>query len=342
YRGAGLGSTNITVTSGSAFTAPASTVVQELTFENLTLSSSASHLFDLGSSSSGLANCRFERVKLSTTATGASWMHGTGSCHLVGVFFKECEFSRPAGATVPGFDLSSSAGAINANTWQDCTAYGNLNTTQYAWRLEGTLGSFVHDNTWRNIIGEQNCGGLIQLLSASGVVMENVTDWDAGATAYTNDLVSVGKSATSGGVESRRLTATNVGTRFGTMTGGKYHVNFPTGTCYETRLQGIGDPNGTSLIGNPYVGISIGQPRGVLNQTASYTLTANDYAVIFNGASLTATLPAPASVPIAREVTIINKNATALTVAGAAVAVTVAANTGLKLISDGGAWWPAS
>ena len=80
----------------------------------------------------------------------------------------------------------------------------------------------------------------------------------------------------------------------------------------------------------------------VVSKTANYTLTSSDYIVLFNGTSLTATLPA-ASGCTKRIYIIANRNATAVTISAflnlANVSTTtIAGTTSIMVVSDGTNW----
>jgi hypothetical protein len=98
--------------------------------------------------------------------------------------------------------------------------------------------------------------------------------------------------------------------------------------------------------------INVGQIGGtpgtttVSAQTASYILTSSDYAVVFNGTGLTATLPDPTTTLSGRIYAIKNINASALTVVSAGTSKTIdgAASASipqwgaLEFVSDGTQW----
>ena len=80
----------------------------------------------------------------------------------------------------------------------------------------------------------------------------------------------------------------------------------------------------------------------VVSQTANYTLSSTDYIVLFNGTSLTATLPA-ASGCTKRIYIIANRNATAVTISAFlnlanASTTTIAGSTSIMVVSDGTNW----
>jgi len=84
----------------------------------------------------------------------------------------------------------------------------------------------------------------------------------------------------------------------------------------------------------------------LVTKTANYTLTATDGTVVFNGTSLTATLPDPTTIVVGRYWRIKNINASALTVASAGTSKTIdgAASQSLAqwarltVVSDGTQW----
>lgn len=127
------------------------------------------------------------------------------------------------------------------------------------------------------------------------------------------------------------------------------YINFTTGSTGITTIGGAG--SAVKTIFTNTVGINGITPTSslhtnslatsIVTKTANYTLTSSDYTVIFDGTSLTATLPA-ASTCSGRTYVIVNRNATALTTSVAyqtlitgATSTTIASATALWIQSNG-------
>ena len=81
----------------------------------------------------------------------------------------------------------------------------------------------------------------------------------------------------------------------------------------------------------------------IVSKTVNYTLTSNDYTVIFNGTTITATLPAAAGVNTGRVYVLVNDNATPLTTStytaiGGTTATSVATGVSIMIQSTGSVW----
>jgi hypothetical protein len=318
FRGRGKFSTDLRVVEGNLFEPTSS--IGNLLFEGLTLTSIAGHIFDLGATG-GIHQSGFLNMAMVVWTAASSMMVQNGSGDTLEVMFSNCEFNRKATATVPAFDLKGPAGGINDNTWENCRAHSNGATSTPFWRLEGTRGSYVHDNRWVNIVGEQNRGGLVHLYSAYGGGFDDVYDWDAGAP-YVDHIVLLGKSG-SGGVEPKRVRVRNVGTRYETMTAGKFHLYIPPTLSPEgIVIENVGDPNGTSLVSVPSTGRVFLGPSGATPSsravTADYSVDpAVDGVIVCDAAGpITVSLPAATSVPAGYSVRVMNKAGSAVSVHG--------------------------
>lgn len=353
YLGAGMNATELRANTGQSLFAPTSAILEPV-FEELTLSTVGSHLFNFGTTG-GLVRGRFMHCLLVTYVNGSRLMYmpagaaGTSAQFLNNVF-DTCFMNRQAGATVPAFELTSSAGAINANEWRNCWVESNDGTAGGPFfRLEGTLAAYCHDNVFKGIVAERCRTGVLHVYSPNGLVLEDIAGWDAGGN-YTDHLTAAFPSATSGGKAPRNVRAKNVGTRYGTMDAGKKHVHIDTVPGSLCTTESIGDPNGTSLV-SYNTGISRPDASGAsgayLKATTNYTLADTDGTVLFDGSNLTATLPNPSTLPYAgRKFTIKNLNATNLVVQSAGGASIDGAGTKTlaqwataTFITDGAGWY---
>jgi hypothetical protein len=347
FVGAGKAATELRVIRGNLF-AP-SVSVPHVVFEKLTLSTTSDHLFEFGSTG-GLNESIFRDVLMVSYSDAASLMHLDGSGDFLENVFENCEFNRQETCAVPAFDLSGPAGGINANTWQNCRAQSHNCATSPFWRLEATLGTYLHDNRWTNIVGELNRGGLIHLYSPNGARFDNVVDWDATGT-YVDHIVQVTTSPTPGGTAPRGIAARNVGTRFGVLEPGVMSFSCPVQPGTAVFLENIGDPSAPASI--PYIwGATYRDAWGVSASFRSVveSLTLDgilDGVVAFAGPSLTATLPPLTAEGVypGRRFTIKNTHPTSLTV-DAAEAASVDGGRSARIpqwaaktfISDGDRW----
>jgi hypothetical protein len=310
YRGQGRTATEIRCTSGVMLATTG--VRQGISFESLTLSTAGGHLIELGTGATGLANGHYFDVQMVSYSATSSILHGTGGVEFLGYTLRDVLITRATASTVPAIDLTSSGGNLNANVFDTVTIYGANSTGAPAIRLESTAGAFCHDNTFRNIVGEQNRGGLLHVYSPSGLSVENATDWDATGN-YTDHLVRIDKSATAG-AQPRNIHARNVGTRFGTLAAGIAHFYMPTTLSPAgVLLENVGDPNGTSVIIAPSTGRTIvgkGAAQATRAVTASYTIDPlTDRIILTNGSTVNVTLPNPTLIPVGTAFRVTNLNA---------------------------------
>ena len=150
---------------------------------------------------------------------------------------------------------------------------------------------------------------------------------DYDTTLYVASPIVIGKSAAGGAPTRIRLS--NAGTVGNSESWANVsHVEF-TYTPVDVILDRVGDQFGNRKVTYPAgynatildAGGASGRLRTV---TASTALDDNiDGALIFNGSSLTATLPSPATVLVGRRFTVKNLHSTALTVVSAGTSVTL-------------------
>jgi hypothetical protein len=243
-RGAGREVTKLRIASGSML-APTG-AIHGWVFEGLDIavSTSGSHMIDLGATG-GLYFTKFVDCVLTTNVAGASLVHQSGAGNFLENLWFNCDMYRLAGATVPAFDIVNTAGGANANVWKRCRISSNNNVTAPAWRIEASVtGTYAYDNSWEDIVGEQNAGGLIALYSVNGATFKNVVDWDA-AVNYAADVIFVGKSATST-YNSMNIIAENAGRRGGTLGAGTFDFNAGSSSSGTTRVVLINVGNQTS------------------------------------------------------------------------------------------------
>jgi len=303
-------------------------------------------LFDMGLT--GLIQSTFERVDLKTEANGGSIFKARGARNLYGIKIRDSYLRRNATATVPAFDVISDQGGVNGWVVSDSLLHSYGCTTSPFFRLESTAAaSFLNNLVFRNLIAEQNAGGVIHLYGAMGCRVEDVLEWDA--TSYVDDLFKFDTS--SSGAQSYQCSVDRVGTPGAvTFTAGKAPVNFASGFNHRagTIFRSSTSWGAMASASNGRTGRwGVGEAKSLYTVAANTTLTLYMETVIFDGAGLTGTLPDPVanSIPAGREYVIKNRNASALTVAVASPATidgattkSLAQNVSARFICDGTNW----
>ncbi len=164
----------------------------------------------------------------------------TGSAHWIGNLVEDCDLHRPGTATVPAVYIATDGGGSNINMWRNIWAYSDNNDNAPVFHLESTAnGNWIYDNRFEDITGEQNPGGLIHAYSVHGLTISNCASWDAG-TAYTGDLIKVGKSTATGALGSRKVRVSGPTRHGGTLGGGVYDVNLVPGEVVHGIVEQVG------------------------------------------------------------------------------------------------------
>jgi len=340
YRGAGRYATTLSLT--TSLLTPATVDLSYLVFEGLTINGNAGHIFDL--TTHGLHHCTFRDCTLSALGTAKSIVYLRGMALFQENSFYGCWLQRAGTSTVPAFDIIDSASGCNGNLWMHCLAHSNNATVSPFWRLEATA-NYLYDNTWLNITGEQNRGGLIHLYSPMNCVIQSVNDYDA-VGAYMDHLTL--HSRTTGGYPNNNRVS-GVGPNGSTMTAGKQHFA-ALATSNGLVVERVHDALGASLvtISNTYGHIVTMSGLVVPGLYVSTTSVGVGQAVcIYNGASLTATLPDPTLTISGTQNKVKNINASALTVVSAGTSKTIdgAASQSLAqwakatYVTDGAQWY---
>ena len=183
----------------------------------------------------------------------------------------------------------------------------------------------------------QNTGGNVGIVEGSpasslailGNLAVGSTASYSEATAPTGGAVIQGNVGIGVTSPSAKLHAISTTEQFRIGYDASNYINFTTGSTGITTVGGAGSAVKTIFTNN--VGIAGTTPTSALHttsfgsaittKTANYTLTASDYTVVFDGTSLTATLPA-ASTCTGRTYVLVNRNATALTTSVAYLTLT--------------------
>lgn len=192
FVGSGRGATAIRNADSDVvrFGAPGSTA-KFISFEALTLDArGGGHC--LASGGRGLEQSEFRDVTLRQADGGRSILHWVDGGVFVDNLFTHSLLEHVSGSTVPAFNLVSSRGEINTNTWQRCRC--NFGGTHF-FHLESLAAqSYLYDNAFRDITAEVVRGGFARLLSTYSTTFENVANWDMDAAGpSTGDWILVGR-----------------------------------------------------------------------------------------------------------------------------------------------------
>lgn len=134
----------------------------------------------------GYYNCRFSDVQMTTGNTTSSIWKQTAGSYLDNLVEK-CRFFTSGSRTVPAWDIKLSGNTCNSNQWVSSWCHGRGTTLAPFFRIEST-NAWHYNNTFRDLVGEQNGGGFIHLYSIDGVIIENCPDWDLVGT-YQADVI---------------------------------------------------------------------------------------------------------------------------------------------------------
>jgi hypothetical protein len=126
-----------------------------------------------------------------------------------------CILSHLGATSVPAFDFTAAASSrYNSNSWTRCQI--NNESTGNTWFFDFATSSasdYLYDNSFRDITGEINNGGLVRMKACNGFKFDMVKIFDQ--TTTTKDIFWLG--AGSGGVKTRNITFMDVQRRGGTL-----------------------------------------------------------------------------------------------------------------------------
>lgn len=341
-RGMGF-ATVLNWTSGNML-APTTTVLQDWHFADLALTTSGATnaLIDLGSAQQGMIYSTFDRCYMLAQTAGASIIKGTNVVNFFGIRFRDCQLWRIPSSTVSAITVTSNSSGMNSITWDDCLIQSQGASTAPFIRLESTaVASYVTGVVLRNIVGEQNAGGMFHGFGVNGFVADNVIDYDQ--STYANSIIKLGTG--SGGVQSYGAEINVMGTPGAATftTGG--HVEITSGSSHYLGRIMNGPAADPVVLGGTMRRHVAGLAQGVQTTTTSVTINRDYRTVLANGTSITVTLPAASGVPVGREFIVKNINATSCTVASAGGTIDGAATKSLaqfaiaNVVSDGANWF---
>lgn len=203
--------------------------LSQWSIKNLRADSTAGHLMTTKGGDYSISQGEIEGVWLVSSDPAASIFWHDSAWDYIKVALINSRLDRVPASTLPGWYVRNSIGAANSNIFKNLWAQSYNNTAAPFFYMESvSTSSYSYDNEFRNIIGEQNRGGLIHLYNSFGGTIDQVVDWDAVGN-YTGDIVRIGKSVSAPAFLSRYVTIKNVGRRGGTLDPGVYDINLVPG-----------------------------------------------------------------------------------------------------------------
>jgi hypothetical protein len=183
-----------TSASGDLFSVPAN--CNSCVFEDIALVSGTAngggHIFN--ASTSNVSGFIFNRCYFSQTNSNKCIWYTTDAL-VINCTWRNCTSQHTSDATIPSWQLKSSGGGIQANTWENIW---HTYTGNYAILIESTSSSSYSDgNVFRNFTWEECTGGLIKLLGARYSHLQNLIAYDNYGSYDTirNDSYYFGKGA---------------------------------------------------------------------------------------------------------------------------------------------------
>ena len=273
YRGSNRGLTRLNVTIGSLL-APSAGDLSNLAFEHLTVAGYDTHLFNFtgsgGMYQSKIADCNFASANPNASVF---CLRGTGSFQENTI--ENSILDRGANSNVSTVDIIDTSGAANANLFQRITMHSINTTSTPAIRMESSTDqSYIYDNQFINITGEQNPGGLIHMYSARGTQIIGCQDWDS-SVPYVADIIKIDKSTTNA-VISYDTTVINSGRRGGSLAAGIYDFNGVNSR--NTTLISTGNSTNAPVVNNGGVTIDYGGLK--LGKDTAFTMASTGVAKI--------------------------------------------------------------
>ena len=151
------------------------------------------HVVSLGGSG-GLIQSAFVDTNFVTDAA-VSVVNVTAGAGFQQNQFLRGEIWRAPTATVPAINIVDSIGAATGNSFERITIYGQSCTAAPAIHIEAaSQGSYAYLNLFIGVVGEQNLGGLMTLLSHYQPYVINCGDFDGGT--YVADVIHIDASPT--------------------------------------------------------------------------------------------------------------------------------------------------
>jgi len=273
YRGSNRGVTRLNVTVGSLLS-PSVGDISAIAFEHLTIVAYDTHMFNFtgsgGMYQSKIADCNFASANPNASIF---YLRGTGSFQEITI--ENSILDRGANSNVSTVDIIDSSGAANANLFQRVTMHSINTTSSPAIRMESSTDqSYIYDNQFINVVGEQNPGGLIHMYSARGTQIIGCQDWDA-SVPYVADVIKVDKSTTNALI-SYDTTVINSGRRGGSLTAGVYDFNGLNSR--NTTLISTGNSTNAPVVNNGGVTIDYGGLK--LGKDTAFTMASTGVAKI--------------------------------------------------------------
>jgi hypothetical protein len=146
-----------------------------------------------------MVRCHFHHLDINVRSADKSVWSAPNVALMVECYYSEIQY-RVYGATrtVPAWNLvSSGVDLVTECVWERVTCWNNdSDATQYQFLLSCTNANAANrNNTWRNVVFEQACGGAIKADSATGILIDGCYSWDTPALSIQNALFAITKNA---------------------------------------------------------------------------------------------------------------------------------------------------
>lgn len=346
-RGTGTNASGFVLQQGNLLQVTSGQLTEHVVCENFSvdiLSTGGSFLSMVGQDGSSLATeavmtkSVFRGLQIITQSTSQAIVSIKGYAEFHSNQFVGCEFDRPTASVAPAMEFRPNAGNVmNSNVIREMWIHGHNTTGQPAIVCEPTAQGYMHNWTFSDICGEQNCAGLLYLGGMDYVIIRNCIDWD-GKNTYTNAVIRVGKSAPGTNSANVFIEASGVpqdGSNIG------YWVDVSPGTSGYVRGCRVGNSGAGKIRVGDRMRMDDNKPA-FSPISANYTAMPSDEILFATTAGITITLPDPmACQPGTRyqivnvasgNVTVVSENGRTI---GGGASVNVTPGNSVRFITDG-------
>lgn len=190
--------------------------VTDLHFEGLKVTASGGHVFGVGTA--GIDNASIVDCQLVQSGTGFCLWHQDNADSYISVTVERCSLWMAAAATIEAWWVRGSAGALNSNTFRDCTFFGQGNMlTKFGRTEETSNANYTYDWRFERCTVESIGAGFWTPLSAQGWVFDGVYSWDQ--AVYATEILKIGRGSGGSSPASRMITFNNIYRRGGSAAG---------------------------------------------------------------------------------------------------------------------------
>jgi hypothetical protein len=231
-----------------------------------------------------MTNCSFHHLQIYVRSSDKSIWSAPAVVLMVSCAFTDIvTHVNGATRTAPQWNLvSSGVDLVTECIWERVTCWNDdSDNTQYCFNVVCTNASANNrNNTWRNVVFEQQCGGSIFLESATGTVIDQCHSWDTPASSVKNAIFYIGKNAGNASPSASTVFVGSGRAGDGPDTGIediKLDAN-----CLQTVINGF-NARGTSIPPRINMGNSVGVTILGLQTSSTLTGTSASYFYTQNG-----------------------------------------------------------